>query len=151
MNRHTPERPASQTSSTSRPRPGTEESPWATSGTVFAGVMMLVGGILGILNGIAAIATNDVYARIGSYVYEFSLTAWGWIHLVIGVLLAVTGYFVLKGADWARGVGIGLTVLFVIEYFMFLPYAPVWSIVAIALGAFVIWALAHGPGRHPVV
>ncbi|MFI6336023.1 hypothetical protein [Streptomyces sp. NPDC050535] len=117
-------------------------SSWATGGTVFAGVLMMVSGILSVLNGIAGIAADDVYTRLGSYVYEFNLTTWGWIHLVIGVLVAVTGWGILQGKGWARGVGIGLAALSMIEYFMFLPYAPFWSIVSIAIAIFVIWALA---------
>ncbi|MEU9208745.1 hypothetical protein AB0D27_12545 [Streptomyces sp. NPDC048415] len=119
-----------------------QDSGWATGGTVFAGVLMMVSGILGVLNGIAGIAADDVYARIGTYVYEFNLTTWGWIHLVIGVLVAITGWGVLKGAGWARGVGIGLTALYMIEYFMFIPYAPIWSLIAIVIAVFVMWALA---------
>ncbi|MGW7264270.1 DUF7144 family membrane protein [Streptomyces sp. NPDC054842] len=121
-----------------------KSSSWAEGGTVFAGILMIIGGVLGILNGIAGIATDDVYQVIGSYVYEFSLTTWGWIHLVLGVLVAVTGLGVLKGMSWARGVGIGLAALYMIEYFMFLPYAPVWSLISIAIAGFVIWALATG-------
>ncbi|MEU1038142.1 hypothetical protein ACFYP4_13970 [Streptomyces sp. NPDC005551] len=123
-------------------------SSWATGGTVFAGILMMVGGILSILNGIAGIAKDDVYQRIGSYVYEFDLTTWGWIHLIIGILVAVTGYGVLKGMSWARGVAIGLAALYIIEYFMFLPYAPVWSLISIAIAGFVIWALATSDRSH---
>ncbi|MEU6094405.1 hypothetical protein [Streptomyces sp. NPDC047079] len=121
--------------------PPPRHTAWATGGTAFAGVLMLVSGILGVLNGIAGIAMNDVYARVGNYVYGFSLTAWGWIHVIIGALVAVTGWGVLQGRDWARGVGVGLAALYMVEYFMFLPYAPVWSVIAIAIGAFVIWSL----------
>ncbi|NEB73800.1 hypothetical protein G3I40_00850, partial [Streptomyces sp. SID14478] len=120
---------------------------WAGGGSVFAGVLMLVSGILGILNGIAGIAKDDVYGRIGDYVYSFNLTTWGWIHLVIGILVALTGWGILKGSDWARGAGIGLAALYIVEYFMFLPYAPVWSVISIGIGVFVIWALASEPSR----
>ncbi|MGW6398796.1 DUF7144 family membrane protein [Streptomyces sp. NPDC055134] len=123
-------------------------SGWATSGAVFAGVLMIVSGILGILNGIAGIAKDDVYTRIGNYTYGFNLTTWGWIHLVLGVIVTVTGFGILKGGDWARGVGIAIASLYVIAYFMFLPYEPLWSLIAIGIGVFVIWALAaEGPRR----
>jgi hypothetical protein len=118
---------------------------WATGGTAFAGVLMMVGGILGVLNGIAGIATNNVYVRVGSYVYQFDLTTWGWIHLIIGVLVAAAGWGVLQGAEWARWVGVALAGLYMILYFMFLPYAPIWSLIAIAIGGFVIWSLVTGP------
>ncbi|WP_353947109.1 hypothetical protein ABII15_18695 [Streptomyces sp. HUAS MG91] len=114
---------------------------------MFAGVLMLVSGVLGILNGIAGIAKDDVYGRIGDYTYSFNLTAWGWIHLVIGVLVALVGWGLLKGADWARGAGIGLAALYIVEYFMFLPYAPVWSVISIGIGVFVIWSLTTAPLR----
>lgn len=120
---------------------------WATGGMMFAGVLMLVSGILGILNGIAGIAKDDVYGRIGDYTYSFNLTAWGWIHLIIGILVALTGVGLLKGADWARGAGIALAALYIVEYFMFLPYAPVWSLISIGIGVFVIWSLATAPQR----
>ncbi len=116
-------------------------SPWATGGTVFAGVLMLVSGILGILEGIAGIAKDDVYARIGDYVYKFNLTTWGWIHLVLGILVAVAGFGILKGAAWAKACGIALASLSVILHFMWLPYQPIWALIAIAIGVFVIWAL----------
>ncbi|WP_327430188.1 DUF7144 family membrane protein [Streptomyces sp. NBC_01236] len=123
-------------------------SSWASGGTVFAGVLMMVSGVVGVLNGISNIATDDVYQRIGTYVYEFDLTTWGWIHLIIGVLVAVTGWGILKGFDVARGFGIGLAALYLIENFMFLPYAPVWSVVSIALAVFVMWALATAEHSH---
>ncbi|SDK52564.1 DUF7144 family membrane protein [Streptomyces indicus] len=117
-------------------------SDWAVGGTMFAGVLMGVAGIVGALQGIAAIAEDDVYTRIGDYVFSFDLTTWGWIHLLFGIVVAIAGFGILKGQDWARGAGIGLAALYVVEYFLFLPYAPVWSVIAIALGVFVIWALA---------
>ena len=126
-------------------------SAWASGGTMFAGVLMMVYGVLGVLNGIAAIAKDDVYTHIGDYVFEFSLTTWGWIHLVLGVLVAVTGWGILKDAAWARGVGVGLAALAVVANFMWLPYQPLWALVSIAIAIFVIWALCTDRGRTAAV
>ncbi|MGW3954100.1 DUF7144 family membrane protein [Streptomyces sp. NPDC004752] len=117
-------------------------SGWVTGGVVFAGVLMLVNGILAILQGISAISADDVWARIGNYVYKINLTGWGWILVVLGVLAAVAGVGILKGMEWARAVGIALAALGLILQFLFLPYAPIWSIILIAIDVFVIWALA---------
>ncbi|CAM5521720.1 Integral membrane protein OS=Streptomyces alboniger OX=132473 GN=CP975_18285 PE=4 SV=1 [Streptomyces alboniger] len=114
---------------------------WAGGGTMFAGVLMLVNGILGVFAGIAGIAKDDVYERIGDYVYKFNLTAWGWIHLILGLVIAVTGWGVLKGAGWARATGVALAALGIVAQFLWLPYTPVWALISIAIGVFVIWAL----------
>ncbi|MGA5409461.1 DUF7144 family membrane protein [Streptomyces lavendulocolor] len=114
---------------------------WATGGVMFAGVLMMVAGVLGMLQGIAGIAEDDVYGRVGEYVFEFSVSAWGWIHLVLGLLVAVVGAGILSGAEWAKAGGVALAALAVIANFIWLPYQPVWAIVSISIGIFVIWAL----------
>ncbi|MFJ5260438.1 hypothetical protein ACIQAC_08160 [Streptomyces sp. NPDC088387] len=136
---------------------GADGDAWVTGGVTFAGVLMLCGGVLAVLQGIAAIADDDVYARVGTYVYELDLTGWGWIHVVLGALVAVTGWGVLSGASWARITGIVLAALSLVAQFLFLPYAPIWSVVMMAIDVFVIWALAarhelvrqSGPGPSP--
>ncbi|MFI1929860.1 hypothetical protein [Streptomyces sp. NPDC020330] len=137
-----PSTPAPGASRPAGPRPGGDSgSPWAAGGTVFAGVLLFVDGVLGVLKGIAGIASNDVYTSINDYVFKFSVTSWGWIHLVLGVILILVGWGILKGAAWARGTGIVLASLNLIANFMWLPYTPVWAIVTIAIDVFVIWAL----------
>ncbi|MER5292999.1 hypothetical protein ABT382_13050 [Streptomyces pharetrae] len=153
---HTPEPPVwdpSHQGTGSAPRsagPRSAGSDWASGGTVFAGVLMLVNGLLAVLQGIAAIAEDDVYARLGDYVYEVSLTGWGWILVILGVVVAATGAGILQGAAWARAAGILLASLSLIAQFLFLPYAPLWSMIMIAIDFFVIWALAtHHPKASP--
>ncbi|WP_186318984.1 hypothetical protein [Streptomyces sp. SAJ15] len=110
-------------------------------GVIFAAVLMIVAGVLAILQGIGAIAEDDVYARIGDYVFEFDLTGWGWLHLILGVLVLLTGFALLSGQGWSFIAGIIFAGLSIIANFMWLPYTPVWSIILIAIAIFVIWAL----------
>lgn len=118
-------------------------------GVTFAGVLLLVNGFLNILQGISAIAKDDVYTRVNDYVYRINLTGWGWILLVVGVIAAVVGAGILKGAAWARVTGIALAAVSMLFHFMFLPYAPIWSVIMIAIDVFVIWALAaYRPHGH---
>ncbi|MDN3262261.1 hypothetical protein QWJ26_21125 [Streptomyces sp. CSDS2] len=141
---------------TAQPDPGTPSGGYgpppaghralATGGATFAGVLLLVNGILAIFQGISAIAKDDVYARVGDYVYKINLTGWGWILLILGAIAAIAGWGILSRADWARAVGIALASLSLIAQFLFLPYQPLWSIVVMAIDVFVIWALAtHQP------
>ncbi|MQY14397.1 hypothetical protein SRB5_45630 [Streptomyces sp. RB5] len=120
---------------------------WARGGVGFAGVLMIVYGVIAILQGIAGIARNNVYVPIGNYVYEFTTTTWGWIHLVLGVFTALVGYGVMKGMTWARVSGIALASLVVIANFLWLPYQPLFALATIAIGVFIIWALARD-GSH---
>ncbi|CAL9507770.1 DUF7144 family membrane protein [Streptomyces lavenduligriseus] len=126
--------------------PPTGHSALAAGGATFAGVLLLLNGILAIFQGISAIAKDDVYARVGDYVYKVNLTGWGWILLILGVIAAVAGWGILSRAAWARAVGIALASLSLIAQFLFLPYQPLWSIIVMAIDVFVIWALAsHQP------
>ena len=109
---------------------------------IFAAALLLMLGIWQVFMGIAAIAKGEFFVLAPNYIYEFDIGAWGWIHLILGIIMVLTGIFLFRGAAWARAVGIVLAVLSAISNFFFLPYYPLWSIVVIALDVFVIWALA---------
>ncbi|MET9529919.1 MULTISPECIES: hypothetical protein [unclassified Streptomyces] len=126
------------------------DSTWASGGTLFAGVLLFVDGVLAVLNGIVGIAKDNVYAHVGHYTYQFNLTAWGWIHLAIGVLLILTGLGILKGAPWARWLGVAMATISVVANFMWLPYQPIWAFIAIGIGVFVIWSLLTDHTRSPL-
>ena len=83
-----------------------------------------------------------VLRHTAKYTFEFDTTAWGWIHLILGIVLALTGFFLFTGAAWARIVGIAVAVLAMLANFLWLPHYPFWAIVLIALDVLVIWALS---------
>jgi hypothetical protein len=126
-------------------RPG-----WLASGTavgfiLFAAIMMLMVGVFQALQGLIGIFENEFYVATRNYLFQFDATTWGWIHLVLGLLVAFAGWGLLSGQTWARVVGITLAALSAIANFLFIPYYPFWSTVIIAVDIFVIWALtAHG-------
>jgi hypothetical protein len=113
--------------------------------TVFAGVMMIILGVFQVVQALVALFNDDFYVVGQKWVFEFDLTVWGWIHLIVGIVVAVAGFFLFRGAVWARAVGIGVAAVSAVLNFMWLPYYPLWSLLIIALDVFVIWALtAHG-------
>ena len=76
---------------------------------------------------------------------KFDVTAWGWIHLIAGIVVLLAGFALFSGAVWARTVGVILALVSAIANFAWLPYYPVWSILIIAVDIAVIWALTvHG-------
>ncbi|MGW5210323.1 DUF7144 family membrane protein [Streptomyces sp. NPDC004051] len=116
-------------------------SAWAMGWTAAAAVLMTFGGIMAIFEGIAAIAKDDVFITTPNFTYAFSLTGWGWIHLILGALALAAGLALFSGATWARVTGVVLAGLGMIANFVWLPYAPVWSITLMIVYGFVIWAL----------
>jgi hypothetical protein len=113
--------------------------------TIFAATMMIMIGIFQAIQGLIALFNDTFYVVGQKWVFEFDVTAWGWIHLILGIVVAVAGFFLLQGAVWARTIGVILAVISAVFNFAWLPYYPVWSTIVIALDVFVIWALtAHG-------
>jgi hypothetical protein len=129
--------------STERQAPPTSD--WAVGFTIFAAFMMILIGAFQSIQALAALFENEFFVATRNYVYEFDLTAWGWTHLIVGVILIACGIGLFSGSVWARTVGVIVAVLSGLANFLFLPYYPVWSILIIALDVTVIWALtAHG-------
>jgi hypothetical protein len=120
----------------------TSGSPFAHGVAVFAGVMLIIAGGFQAIQGLAAIVHDQYLVVLPNYIYAFDLTAWGWIHLLIGVGLVVTGIFVVRGQTWARVVGMVLAGISALLNFLFLPQAPWWALLLIAVDILVIWALA---------
>jgi hypothetical protein len=119
------------------------ESRWVTGFAVFGGSMMLVIGIFQMVVGLTAIFERTFYVLADNYIFGFNVTTWGWIHLALGVLVAVGGGAVLAGQLWGRVLGIILASLSAIANFLFLPYYPLWSMLIIAADVAVIWALTR--------
>jgi hypothetical protein len=118
-----------------------EPSGAAVGLTIFAGVIMIMLGIFHALYGLAAIIKNDFFVVGADYLYKIDPTAWGWIHLIAGIVVAMAGYALFTGAVWARTVGVILAVISAIANFLTIPYYPFWSMLLLALDVFVIWAL----------
>jgi hypothetical protein len=124
---------------------GRETSSWANGFILFACLMMIMVGIWQALQGLVAIFENEFYVATRNYLFQFDATTWGWIHLIVGVIVAFAGWGLLSGRTWARVVAITLAVLSAIANFLFIPYYPFWSLLIIAVDVFVIWAIAaHG-------
>jgi hypothetical protein len=110
---------------------------------MFASILMIIAGFFDVIAGISGIVHSAYYAVSPDYVFRFSVTAWGWAHLIFGVLLVLAGYALLTGRAWARTLAVVLAALNAVENFMFLPYSTAWSLLAIALDILVIWAVVR--------
>jgi hypothetical protein len=113
---------------------------------MFAGVIMAILGAFHVIDGLTAIF-NDEYYVVGKsgLVLELDFTAWGWAHVVLGVLLFVAALSLLSGHMYGRIAGVTVATLSAIVNLTFLAAYPVWSVIMIAMDIIVIYAIVvHG-------
>jgi uncharacterized membrane protein len=122
-----------------------EVSGWALGGVAFAATVLIIIGLFQVIAGLVAIFDDDFYVVTRNYTFDLDTTAWGWIHLILGILLVVVGWSLFARRPWAGVTAIMLAALSAVENFFFIPYYPFWSILVIALDIWVIWALTR-PG-----
>jgi hypothetical protein len=131
-----------------KPDASDEWSPWVVGLALFAGALMMTVGLFQVLQGLVALIDDEFYVVLDDYTFELDVTAWGWTHLIVGVLVAATGYCVVRGELWARVVGMVLAGLSAVANFLWIPYYPLWSVLLVCLSVLVILALAfYNPRR----
>jgi hypothetical protein len=122
---------------------------WAGGLEVFAAVMMMLIGLFHLVIGLAAILRSSFYVVTENYVFNYDVAGWGWVHLVLGIVVGITGIALIIGQTWARVVGVVLVGLSALGNFLFLPYQPLWSLLIIAVDVAVIWALVMHMTQMP--
>ncbi|MEV0337268.1 hypothetical protein [Nocardia sp. NPDC050717] len=114
----------------------------AAGTSIGAGILLAVVGVLQILQGIAAVANDDLIVVGPEYTYQFDLTAWGWWHIIFGAIAVIVAIGLLAGQTWGRVSAMVIAALSIVANFLWLPYYPWWSILVIILDIVVIWAVA---------
>ena len=85
-------------------RAGRQTSGWAVGFILFAAIMMIMVGVFQAFQGLVAIFENEFYVATRNYLFQFDATTWGWIHLLVGLIVAFAGWGLLSGRTWARPV-----------------------------------------------
>lgn len=111
----------------------------------FAGSLLLLVGAFNIIVGLVALLDGTVLVAGAAGALLFDLTGWGWVHLLVGVLLLLVGGGLFTGSTAARVTAVVLAGLNAIAQLAFLPVYPAWSLLIIALDVVILWAiLVHG-------
>ncbi|MCP2300299.1 hypothetical protein SAMN04244553_3208 [Nocardia amikacinitolerans] len=114
----------------------------AAGTSIGAAILLLTVGVLQILEGISAVVDDELFVVGAEYVYQFDISTWGWIHIVLGAILVICAIGLMTGSTWGRVAAIVIAALAIIANFLSLPYYPYWSILIIALSIVVIWAVS---------
>ncbi len=108
---------------------------------MFASVMMLLAGMFGVIDGIAALVTDEIYVVTEDGIFLFDFTVWGVIHLTVGIVAMFAGLSLLTGEAWARWTGVVLAMASALSQLAFISALPLWSVVIIGIDVLVIYAL----------
>jgi hypothetical protein len=128
--------------SASKDRSG--DSGWAA----FAGCVMFIVGSLDALWGLGAILNDDVVVVGGHGTIIADITTWGWVHLVLGVAVAVTGVGLLLGRGVARVTAVFLLSLSAISHIVWFTATPLWAFLLIVLDVVIIYQLTARWGQQ---
>jgi hypothetical protein len=111
----------------------------------FAGIMLIVTGFFQAFTGLVGILEDEILVLTPDYLIQLDATTWGWIHMIIGLVVLASGFGIFSGNVLARTVGVLVAIGSMVSMFFWMPWYPLWAIVVIALDIAVIWALiVHG-------
>ncbi|MET0843078.1 MAG: hypothetical protein ABWY23_04475 [Mycetocola sp.] len=110
-------------------------------GATFASVLMVVGGSFGVFQGFALVAQGTYYVQPAGYWINTDASTWGWIHILVSLLVLAAGFGIMSGAAWARWTGITMVSVQALVNFMFIPVQPWWAITLILVDLWIIHSL----------
>jgi hypothetical protein len=114
---------------------------------LFAGIMLMLVGLLNVIWGIAAIADSSFFIHDTRYILS-NLNTWGWVTLILGVVQMLAAYSIWAGNQFGRWVGITVAGLSAIGALMSIPAYPFWSLAIFAVDILVIYGLSAYGGQH---
>ena len=121
---------------------GEPESGWLT----FAGSILIIGAIMRFFDALWAFRYHGALPdNLENTIFGRSLATYGWIYIIVAVILFMSGVAVMVRSQIARWVGIVAGGVVAVSAIWWMPYYPVWSAMYVAIGVLVIYALvAHG-------
>ena len=90
-------------------------------------------GTFQIIQGLVAVFNDEFYVVTRNYTFDLDVSAWGWIHLIIGLVMLAVAFGLYARALWAVIGGLAVAMLSALSNFFFIPYYPIWALLLIAL------------------
>jgi hypothetical protein len=114
---------------------------------LFSAIVLGTAGVMRILDGLWAIRADAQVADLDDQLLGEELSTYGWVYVLVGAILLLAAFLVYQRSQFARWIGIIAGALLTISATMWLPFAPVWSLVYIFIGVFLIYGLSVYGGR----
>jgi uncharacterized membrane protein HdeD (DUF308 family) len=113
-----------------------EGKPWV----LFAGIMILIVGVMNVIYGIAAIDKSTFFVQDAKYVFA-ELNTWGWVLLVVGVVQLIAAFGIWSRRAWGRWIGIISASGNAVVQLLFISSYPLASLALFAVDLLVIYGL----------
>jgi hypothetical protein len=109
----------------------------------FAAIVMLVIGMLDFFEGLIAVIRGQYFVIHGNQLIVFDTTTWGWVTMILGIILVLAGFGLWSGAGWARWFTIVVVILNIIAQLGWFGNSayPLWALIVLALNIVVLYAL----------
>jgi len=115
---------------------------------LFAGIMIVMVGVLNVIYGIAAIDDSKFFVANTQFIFS-NLNTWGWVMLVLGALQVIAAFSIWNGGPFGRWFGIAAASLNAIAALLALPAYPFWSLAVFTIDVLIIYGLAAYGGNRP--
>jgi hypothetical protein len=114
----------------------------APSGWIaFAAILLVLIGFLNVIWGLVAIIDDTRIAATAGGLVLANVSTWGWIELILGIVLILTGFGLLSGRGWARWLAVLFVLLNALGQIAWMNTYPLWSVLIIALDVIIIYQL----------
>jgi hypothetical protein len=115
----------------------------------FAGILITISGFFNAIDGLVAIINaNRIQGVVNGQVtlpVTDKVSSWGWLVVIVGIVMIIAGFSIFSGATWARVVGIVVVSINMVVQFSYLAHFPFWSFTMILIDTMVIYGLVvHG-------
>jgi hypothetical protein len=108
---------------------------------IFAGIMLMIAGILNVIWGIAAISDSKFFVNDAKFVFS-GLHTWGWVTLIIGVLELIAAGSLMVGGGFGRWMGVVVGSLSALAALLSIAAYPFWALSVFALSIVIVYQLA---------
>jgi hypothetical protein len=115
----------------------------------FAGTVLGIAAIMRFFDAIWAWSYHGALpGNLEGAIFGHSLKTYGWLNLIVALILLGASFGVLAGSQLSRWIGIVAGAIMAITAIWWMPYYPVWSLTYIAIGVLTVYALAAHDSRH---
>ena len=111
--------------------------------TGFAALLVVIVGAIDFFEGLIAAVRKQYYVLTPNQVIVFDVKTWGWITMILGLIIVLVGLGLSTGAGWARWTAIFVITLNLFEQLGWLGSTayPLWTLTVITIGFLALYGL----------